>query len=100
MDKFEKVIDGLKRIQGYLECTKGCPYYNENCANGDCRVISEAIELIALRKEINQMNVTTQQAVTHLMDSGWLKMYEEFVLMKKRLGLIKPEEEYQYENWH
>ena len=100
MDKFEKVVEGLKYIQNYLECTKNCPYHNENCTNSDCKVISEAIALIALRREINQMNVTTQEAVNHLKDNGWLKMYEEFIMMKKRLGLTATEEEYQYENWH
>lgn len=98
MDKFEKVIEGLKH------CTSGegcftCPYYPKNDKD-ICTMFNEAIELIGLKKEINQMNITTEQAVKHLKQVGWLKMYEEFIMMKKRLGLIDKNEEYQYENWH
>lgn len=101
MDKFEKIIDGLKYIQDYIECTKSCPYYEDKCAlSNDCKIIDDAIKLIGLRKQIDEKSITTQQAINHLRDSGWLKMYEEFILMKKRLGLFKEEEEYQYENWH
>lgn len=100
MDKFERVVDGLKHIQDYLECTKSCPYYEESCAYDDCKIVDDAIKLISLRKQIDEKNITTQQAVNHLKEVGWLKMYEEFIMMKKRLGLTTTEEEYTYENWH
>lgn len=94
MNKTEKVLKGLEICRGTSSC-KACPYYSEEAERcGSVSLFDDAAELI------KNNEITTQQAINHLKETGWLKMYEEYILMKKRLGFITEHEEYEYENWH
>ena len=94
MNKTEKVLKGLESCRGDTSC-KNCPYYSGEWGTcGSDSLFNDAIELI--KSNI----ITTKQAVNYLKETGWLKMYEEYILMKKRLGFTTEQEEYEYENWH
>lgn len=94
MNKTEKVLKGLENCKGDSPC-KTCPYYsNETERCGSESLFDDAIELI------KNNEITTSKAISYLKETGWLKMYEEYILMKKRLGFTTEQEEYNYENWH
>ena len=94
MNKTEKVLKGLENCKGETSC-RFCPYYSSDMQRcGSESLFNDAAELI------KNSEITTSKAVSYLKETGWLKMYEEYILMKKRLGFTTEREEYEYENWH